>query len=108
VIPCTAIGGKQDHLARQDPKALGVALLAAIKQHLFAHADAEKGLGSAGRKDCIPQARTAQACHAIVHRALPRKNHPIRLINLPSRVDDLNIGLRRNRAKRPKHTAQIS
>jgi hypothetical protein len=108
IIPCAAIGRKQDHLAWQDPKAVGVALFAAIKQHLFAHTDAEKGLGSAGGKYCIPQARTAQTCHAIMHRALSRKNDPICLINLLGRINDLNIGLRRNRAKRPKHAAQIS
>jgi hypothetical protein len=43
-----------------------------------------------------------------MHCALSRKNDPICLINLPGRINDLNIGLRRNRAKRPKHAAQIS
>src|SRR5690606_19459399 len=103
-----AFRGKAHDPARQHAEARHIALLAALKQHLQADAQAQEGLGPCRLQDGLPKSACFHLPHAIRHGALAGEDDVGSLANLPRVAADRNLPARRHLFQRLGHGAQVA
>nr|GEU28313.1 hypothetical protein [Tanacetum cinerariifolium] len=87
-----AIELEAHHAARQQAQAGGVALLAAIEQHLLADAHAHQRLVAGCCQQRFLHAGLAQAAHAVGHGALAWQHDAVRALDIGHVARDQHIG----------------